>query len=332
MRVQHIVAAACSVGLLAAPSAWAQATRTWVSGVGSDANPCSRTAPCQTFAGAIAKTAAGGEIDTLDPGGFGAVTVTKSITMAQEGTGEAGILVAGTNGIIVNCSTDPTCVVVVRGLQINGGPVGSNSLAGVKFIAGRGLLIENCSISNFTGPSPNGYGVQFTPGASQGFGLSILNSTITTNGVGITGAGSGGGVLVAPTGGFAANVAVVLDHVRIMGNNAGVRVDNTGGTGGISVTMTGSEVSANANGGVAAVTTSLTAPVIVSIDHSVVSQNNIALNSNGAGSIVRFGSTTVVGNATAFKTSNSGTLSTYGNNQVNDNATVGNAPTSSPLS
>src|SRR6266576_2121330 len=79
----------------------AQATRTWVSGVGDDANPCSRTAPCKTFAGAISKTAAGGEISVLDPGGFGAVTITKSITI--DGTGNlGGILAAGTTGIRID--------------------------------------------------------------------------------------------------------------------------------------------------------------------------------------------------------------------------------------
>src|SRR5216110_1025448 len=84
-----------------ASMAQAQATRTWVSGVGDDVNPCSRTAPCKTFAGAISKTAAGGSINTLDPGGFGAVTITKAMTISQEGTGEAGILVTGISGITV---------------------------------------------------------------------------------------------------------------------------------------------------------------------------------------------------------------------------------------
>src|SRR5881628_573940 len=95
----------------------AQATRTWVSGVGDDANPCSRTAPCKTFAGAISKTATGGEINVLDPGGFGAVTITKSITISSEGF-EAGVLVSGTNAIIVNAGN--TANVVLRGLDIEG--------------------------------------------------------------------------------------------------------------------------------------------------------------------------------------------------------------------
>src|SRR4029077_10913147 len=94
--------AACAVTMLfLAEPASAQATRTWVSGVGDDANPCSRTAPCKTFAGAISKTAPAGEINVLDPGGFGAVTITKSITISSEGF-EAGVLVSGTNGIVIS--------------------------------------------------------------------------------------------------------------------------------------------------------------------------------------------------------------------------------------
>src|ERR1700749_2875396 len=103
-----ILGLALVLGLHTAP-AQAQATRTFVSGVGDDANPCSRTAPCKTFAGAISKTAPAGEINVLDPGGFGAVTITKSITISSVGT-EAGVLVSGTNGVIV--AAGPTDTVV----------------------------------------------------------------------------------------------------------------------------------------------------------------------------------------------------------------------------
>src|SRR5437870_2432939 len=99
--------------------AHAQATRTWVSGVGDDVNPCSRTAPCKTFAGAISKTAAGGEIDALDPGGFGAVTITKAITIDGAGT-NASILASTTNGIVINAGAAD--VVILRNLSINGAP------------------------------------------------------------------------------------------------------------------------------------------------------------------------------------------------------------------
>eukprot|EP01037_Dinobryon_pediforme_P035428 gene35428-41808_t len=101
----------------ASAPAFAQATRTWISGVGDDANPCSRTAPCKTFAGAISKTAAGGEINLIDSGGFGGVTITKSITLRAVGV-EAGILVAGTNGIVINAAA--TDKVVLEGLDFEG--------------------------------------------------------------------------------------------------------------------------------------------------------------------------------------------------------------------
>src|SRR3981189_1891998 len=98
----------CVIICLLTIAAHAQATRTWVSGVGDDANPCSRTAPCKTFAGAISKTAPGGEIDALDPGGFGALTITKAITIDGGGGQVASVLVSGTNGIVIvaNASTD----------------------------------------------------------------------------------------------------------------------------------------------------------------------------------------------------------------------------------
>src|SRR5881392_244455 len=107
--------------LLASVIMNAQASRTWVSGVGDDANPCSRTAPCKTFAGAISKTATGGEIDALDPAGYGAVTITKAITI--DGTGTlAGILNSGVNGIIINAtSVATTDNVILSALDINGG-------------------------------------------------------------------------------------------------------------------------------------------------------------------------------------------------------------------
>ena len=134
--------------LVAAP-AQAQATRTWVSGVGDDANPCSRTAPCKTFAGAISKTAPAGEINVLDPGGFGAVTITKSITISADHV-EAGVLVSGTNGIVI--SAGATDRVVLEGLDIEG--LGSG-LDGVKFLTGAAVYIIRCKIHHFTGNGVN---------------------------------------------------------------------------------------------------------------------------------------------------------------------------------
>src|SRR4051794_34859291 len=132
--------AALAVALPAAASA--QATRTWVSGVGDDANPCSRTAPCKTFAGAISKTANGGEINCLDPGGFGGVTIGKSLTIKCHYT-EGGVLVSGTNAIVINATATDT--VTLKGLDINGIGTGApTSLVGVKVLgAAKVNLIDN---------------------------------------------------------------------------------------------------------------------------------------------------------------------------------------------
>src|SRR5260370_21041206 len=112
-----LLIAACFI-LAVTAAAQAKASRRWVSGVGDDANPWSRTAPCKTFAGAISKTAGGGEIDALDPGGFGAVTITKSITLDGGGGQVASVLVAGTNGIVV--APGATDVVIIRNIRLDG--------------------------------------------------------------------------------------------------------------------------------------------------------------------------------------------------------------------
>src|ERR1043166_5927629 len=133
-------------------SAQAQATRTWVSGVGDDANPCSRTAPCKTFAGAISKTAAGGEIDCLDPGGFGGVTITKSMSI-DCGTFPGGILNAGSvNGVVVNTAA-ASDKVVLRNLVINGtvSPSPGPGLNGIRWInLGQELHLDRVVITGDT--------------------------------------------------------------------------------------------------------------------------------------------------------------------------------------
>src|SRR5919199_3149621 len=133
------------VALAIPAAASAQATRTWVSGVGDDANPCSRTAPCKTFAGAISKTAAKGEINCLDPGGFGGVTINKSLTIKCHYT-EGGVLVSGTNAIVINAAA--TDKVELRGLDINGLGTGLN---GVRILAAKQVNIFDDEIYGFTG-------------------------------------------------------------------------------------------------------------------------------------------------------------------------------------
>jgi hypothetical protein len=156
------------VGLTVTSLTHGQASRTWVSGIGDDINPCSRTSPCKTFAGAISKTTVGGEIDALDPAGFGAVSITKSITIDGSGT-LASILGDGTNGVIINikATTDTAKSVRLRGLSINGAGKGLN---GVNIYAANKVSIENCVIDGFQN------GVSIAGGTAF-----IRNSTIRNN-------------------------------------------------------------------------------------------------------------------------------------------------------
>ena len=180
MRTALSVAAISAVTiLLVGSTASAQATRTWVSGVGDDANPCSRTAPCKTFAGAISKTAAFGEINVLDPGGFGAVTITKSIRIVSDHI-EAGVLVSGTNGIVV--SVGSTDNVELDGLDIEGLGTGLN---GVQIIGGGSVTIRRTSINNFT---QNGVNLVGTANAK----VLVQDCFISNNAGGVNVQGAGG--------------------------------------------------------------------------------------------------------------------------------------------
>lgn len=156
-----------SLLLIAASSAHAQ---TWVSGVGDDFNPCSRTAPCKTFAQAILVTAPGGEISALDPGDFGPVVITKSITI--NGGSIAGITAPAANGVVVNATLTPNDVVILRGLSINGGGTGVD---GIRYVAGAKLVIEHCSIYGFT------QGIHLTSTTGAGTLAQVTNSLIAGN-------------------------------------------------------------------------------------------------------------------------------------------------------
>ncbi len=149
MRINKVLLSLTVLGcLFLATTMSAQATRTWVSGVGDDVNPCSRTAPCKTFAGAISKTAACGEIDVLDPGGFGAVTITKSITINGYGQG-GGILNSLVNGVVINMTVSDNCnTVILRWLGINGsGNIGLSAVRDVSTVA-HSLHLEHMEIQH----------------------------------------------------------------------------------------------------------------------------------------------------------------------------------------
>jgi hypothetical protein len=290
------------VGLFAVDSgeAWAQATRTWVSGVGDDVNPCSRTAPCKTFAGAISKTAAGGEINCLDPGGFGAVTIVKSITISCPYT-EGGAL-AGGNGITVNLPL-ATDVVYLRGLDIFGVNPPSN---GVRFIGQGTLHIEDCTIRRFN--AANSLGVSVAPtGPAE---LFITNTRIAENGNGIT----GGGIEIKP--GAGGSVLATLRNVDVHNNaNNGLRGDSTSGV--VKIMVENSSMSGNANGIVGLGGAS---SLNIMVDEStVVNNSGIGLLASGATAVLRVGRTSITGNTTGVSLGGGAVIASYGDNRLDGN-------------
>jgi hypothetical protein len=294
-------------------------TRTWVSGTGDDINPCSRTAPCKTFAGAISRTAAGGEINCLDPGGYGAVTIRKSITIDCTGT-LGSILSSGTNGIIVDDSTSAqpgTSRVIIRGLTIQGAPPTTPGVNGIRFISGASLTIENVFIQNFTFAGPNGFGIHFRPSAGQSGRLVVSDTMIVNNGVGST----GGGIFVET--GTGSQAQVVLNNVRISGNqtSTGISLNTTGAGPGITATMTGGHVS-NSTVGISATTGAATGRASIVVSNAAIANNATGVLVSGANAQARLSDSVISGNTTGLSAA-SGLLRSIGGNVLDGNTSNG---------
>ncbi|MEP6742952.1 MAG: hypothetical protein ABJB61_10680 [bacterium] len=278
--------------------AQAQATRTWVSGVGDDANPCSRTAPCKTFAGAISKTAAAGEINAIDSGGFGSVTITKSITI-DGGAVLAGILASFTNGIIVNDSAaTPTANVNLRNLSIDGA---GNGLNGIRLLKAKTVAIENVHIFGFTG---NGIDAPLSAVATGGT-FAYFNDVSIRN---LSGAGSIGIALSAP-GTFAAT----MDHVRVERIPTGVQV----GTNCIA-TIRDSLITLGTTG------VNMLSGSIGTIENTMLMSHTTALNA-GSGSTTRISQVSIILNSTGISTGG-GVVQSSGNNRILGNTSDGLTP------
>jgi hypothetical protein len=297
-------AATLLVLALQAVPARAQATRTWVSGVGDDANPCSRTAPCKTFAGAISKTAPNGEIDCLDPGGFGALTITKSITIDCGGT-FGSVLAAGTNGFNINGAN---ITVNLRNLSING--IGSG-LIGINFISGNSLTLTNVNVTNFNAGSA--IGVLFAPNAANSI-LEVNNSVITSNGIAPA---TGGGIVVQPAVG--GNAVVVISDSRLENNSDAVRANSTSGA--ITMTVRESTLANNRGSGINSVAGN---GILIMLDRNTISNNfQNGVVSSGGNSLVRINASAITGNATGVSSVAGGVLRSYLNNAINGNGADG---------
>jgi hypothetical protein len=301
-----IAAASLAFALPAAP-AHAQAFRTWVSGVGDDANPCSRTAPCKTFAGAISKTALNGEINCLDPGGFGAVT--KSITIDCREI-FASILFAGTNGINIPfnsfAAADVRKTVRLRNLNLNGtdsGIVGIR-ITGGSTIAGGVVIIEDCLIDGVFAGAATGISDERTAGGE----LYVSNTTVRN-------AGSLGIAINPPAAGQRIDAA--FDNVHVQNTtNHGIFIGNNG-----RAVINRSVISGNSSGGI--VVSGLAAAAEANVSNSVITSNSVGVANVGGTVTIRLFNNDVAFNNTAFF----GATQSHVNNRVQGNLGLGTAPT-----
>ena len=283
----------------------AQATRTWVSGVGDDANPCSRTAPCKTWAGAISKTADCGEIDALDPGGFGALTITKGITIDGGGGQVASVLVAGTNGFVI-ADSDQTCPrVIIRNIQFQGlSPAGGAGLNGILIQQGN-VVLEHLKIQNFSQDCVN-----FQPSIA-GFQLTIINSDF----VGCTIAGI-----------EASNTSATVGQqvqVSIMGSTFEQNGVGVSAKGDSFVTVHNSMLSSNTTG---AQSSGINA--ILFLDNSAVTNNSSAdIYATNNGKVGIAANSVTASNGFGLKRDTGGTIASFSNNWVQF-VTSNNTPSS----
>jgi hypothetical protein len=277
-------------------------SRSWVSAaLGSDSNPCTSNAPCLTFAAALAMTTPGGEIDVRDPGDFGPVTITGSITI--DGAGEAGVLVSGSNGIVINAGSND--VVNLRGLILDGV---NASLDGIRINSAAHVNIEACVVQEFSS-SGQLAGIFVSPSAGRVL-VNIAETTILANNAGI---------IVKPASGVTADV--VIERSRIDDNfGAGVQAD--GSAGGISnVAISDSSISFNVSSGVAA----LGGPgnVAVGVMRAAIADNGGAAIQGQGAAIVTVGNSQLDRNAAAAQVTSGASVLSYRNNQVIGNAVNG---------
>jgi hypothetical protein len=296
--------------LTVSAAAQAQATRTWVSGVGDDVNPCSRTAPCKTYAGAITKTAVHGEISTLDPGGFGTVTITKSLTIeGTQGQGYGSILNTLTTGVTINFDSftapgETQKSVRLRNLNINGSGGATNANSGLRAIritggvasANSEVFVEDCVLDGSQG-NP-GRGIEDV--RSGGGKLIVTNTTVRNM--------AGTGIVVFPSAG-STRIDATLDNVRV--HNCGFGIVASSGA---RMSVSNSVISHNTNHGLGVEGPFGAAELLV---------DNCRVTSNGTGILQTAGGTVRVANSSiAYNTTNgtSGTVNSFGNNRFVGNA------------
>ncbi len=278
------LAAGCALAVALCVHAPAHAAdRTFVASNGSDADPCSRTAPCATFTGALLKTTAGGEIDCLDSGGFGSVTIDRAVTVDCNGVGGSILATGGNTAITVN--TGPNDRVILRNLNFTG--VGTGGIA-IRFLAGLHLVIENVRIANFANAA-------IEVNKSTSGNIYVRDTVISNVPTGIR--------LSTTTGAIKAQI----DNTRIDSVTNGLDVTTAGVIASIS-----NSVVADASG--AGLLTS--GAGFINASKTVLARNGVGVNSNASGGSIRISSNAFDENGTDIAFANGGTVSSAGNNTV----------------
>ena len=311
MKHATIIIAISLVLAAALPTATANAqnARSFVSGQGSDSNSCTLAAPCRTFAFAITRTNAGGEILTLNPAGYGPVTIDKSISIVSSpGIGGVNILTTGT-AITINAQA--TDVISLRGLTIDGLGIGTT---GIVFNTGKSLTLDNCVIRHFTSS-----GIAFSPSASAK--LMVSNTELSDNG--------GDGAYVQPTG--TALATAVLDHVKANNNGQhGIAAFGNLSTGNVTIIVSDSIAAHNDISGFAVATNFGNGGVALTLYQSVSANNGNGLSADGDGANLYIGHSVMTGNGHGWVTSNTGDVVSYGDNYMFNNGantgTLGTVP------
>jgi len=284
-------------GLATAP-AQAQLSRTFVSSVsGNDANDCNRLTPCRTLQGAHDKTNDQGEITVLDPGGYGGVTITKSISIVNAGGGEAGILVsAGATGVTIDAPA--TASVSLRGLAIQGSGFGGST--GLVFNSGQALTLTNCVIRDHTAD-----GIEFIPSGSSR--LALANTLVADNG--------GFGIVVQPSG--AGAVKAELDRLEIHNNiSVGLFVNGEDSTGTVDAIVRDS-VAANNGYGLFVNSTAERAPTSLTMVRSVAADSRgNGIVATGPTATLRIGASTITGNPAGWAVRGGAVLQSFGDDEI----------------
>jgi hypothetical protein len=303
-------AAAACLSLLAATAAHAgTANRAWVSGHGTDSAGCGApTAPCRSFQYVITNVIApGGEIDVLDPAGYGALTIPFALSIVNDGVGTAGIQ-AASGGTGVTVAALPSADVSLRGLTIEGASIGET---GIAFTTGRSLTIENCVVRHFAAD-----GIDLDPSASGNFAIS--NTLVADN--------TGDGILVLPTG--AGTVTAMFNRVELSSNGSdGLLFDGQSSTGTLNAAVFESVATHHTNTGFYAFTAIGKAPTTLSVFQSVSANNDTGLEATGPGATLIAAHSMISGNADAsWGIASSGVIASYG-----DNYFAGNGPNNTGL-